>query len=306
MGCAASNTWRDDPSNESPEGGSWKSYKNIDMCMQGDAEIIWDWKSKATISQLKRTVEARGFSAFTVSSGVPSFGHAALKNFDFQLREHHCKPITSCCHHPCTIYIYTPPAHKAKPEGGPKPQLCLVPATDPRRIVLEHAAELAGGPKQCPLTLASHPGYAIVRNFAERRDAFTEWQYTALAIGPAAEAITCALIGGRLVEPGDGVVTPSMLDVKADNHLDLVWNKHSAARLVEEAAKRGTQPCTFTVDADGSIACAGNPGLRLGMRGPPQPPPPGQEPKAVAAEVVAELGGPPVVEGIPLGLAEFA
>ena len=68
MGCAASDAWRDDRSDESPEGGSWKSYENIDMCMQGDAEIIWDWKSKATISQLKRTVEARGFSAFTVSS----------------------------------------------------------------------------------------------------------------------------------------------------------------------------------------------------------------------------------------------
>ena len=50
---------------------------------------------------------ARGYSAFTVSAGQPSFGHAALKRFPHVLTKSDCKPISTCCRHPCTIYIFT-------------------------------------------------------------------------------------------------------------------------------------------------------------------------------------------------------
>ena len=83
------------------------------MCGQGDVEIIHDWRRHKSIDDLKRMVEERGYSAFTVSNGQPSFGHAALKRFDYVLTPQHCKPITTCCNHPCTIYIYTPPGHPA-------------------------------------------------------------------------------------------------------------------------------------------------------------------------------------------------
>ena len=91
-------------------GGSWTEHKNIDMCGQGDVEIIPNWRGSLSLDALKRMVEERGYSAFTVSSGKPSFGHAALKKFPYQLTPQHCKPITTCCKHPCTIYIYTPPS----------------------------------------------------------------------------------------------------------------------------------------------------------------------------------------------------
>lgn len=96
------------------QGGNWTSYNNIDMCRQGDVDIILDWKRHMSIDDLKRIVEERGYSAFTVSNGSPSFGHAALKKFPFALTPEHCKPISSCCRHPCTIYIYTPPGGGAK------------------------------------------------------------------------------------------------------------------------------------------------------------------------------------------------
>ena len=88
--------------------GTWAQYSNIDMCGQGDVEIIGDWKRKHSIEDLKRMVEERGYSAFTVSAGQPSFGHAALKKFPFALTKAHCKPISTCCRHPCTIHVFTP------------------------------------------------------------------------------------------------------------------------------------------------------------------------------------------------------
>ena len=106
--------------------GRWEQYRDIDMCGQGDVEILPDWKRHYSVDDLKRMVEERGYSAFTVSAGHPSFGHAALKKFPFALTKAHCKPISTCCRHPCTIYIYTapeddPPAGEdpaPPPEGG--------------------------------------------------------------------------------------------------------------------------------------------------------------------------------------------
>ena len=50
-------------------GGRWVSYQNIDMCNQGDVEIIHDWKRHKSVEDLKGIVEQKGYSCFTVSSG---------------------------------------------------------------------------------------------------------------------------------------------------------------------------------------------------------------------------------------------
>jgi len=84
--------------------GRWEVYHNIDMCFQGDAEIIGDWKSHTSIDKLKKTVEQKGYSAVCVGS----FGHAALKSFDFQLTKEHCKPSLG----------YTNELHIWFPSGG--------------------------------------------------------------------------------------------------------------------------------------------------------------------------------------------
>ena len=107
--------------------GTWTQYSNIDMCGQGDVEIIGNWKSHKSIDDLKRIVEQKGYSAFTVSAGSPSFGHAALKKFPFLLTKEHCKPISTCCRHPCTIYIYTPAGAELcqESEREPEPSVTL-------------------------------------------------------------------------------------------------------------------------------------------------------------------------------------
>jgi len=91
---------------------SWSVHENIDMCGQGDVEIIHNWTDTHTIDQLKTIVEERGYSAFTMSNGKPSFRHAALKKFDFVLEKEHCRPISQCCRHPCRIYIYNGDARR--------------------------------------------------------------------------------------------------------------------------------------------------------------------------------------------------
>ena len=150
--------------------------------------------------------------------------------------------------------------------NGAKPKLVLVDQNDPRRLALANASAVRSG-QQAPLALAApHNGYAICRDFAERREAFGEWEYTALAVGPAAEAVTCALSGGRLVEgASQGVVTPSMLQLHEGNHYDFVWHKHNhPARLHEEAAGHGA-PLDLVIHADGSVAPTQASHLRLGL-----------------------------------------
>merc|ERR1719337_541583 len=60
-------------------GGVWEEYTNIDMCGQGDVEIIGNWTASHSIDDLKRMVETKGYSAFTVSPGQQSFGHAGWR-----------------------------------------------------------------------------------------------------------------------------------------------------------------------------------------------------------------------------------
>jgi len=91
------------------EKGIWASYSNIDMCGQGDIEFIDDWKNNTTLQSLKEICEKKGYSSITYANANASISHAALKKFDYQLTKEHCKPISTCCKHPCTIWIYTRP-----------------------------------------------------------------------------------------------------------------------------------------------------------------------------------------------------
>uniref|UniRef100_A0A7S3UXM9 Uncharacterized protein n=1 Tax=Heterosigma akashiwo TaxID=2829 RepID=A0A7S3UXM9_HETAK len=112
------------------------------MCMQGDVEIIHNWRSTHSIDDLKRIVQEKGYSCFTVSSGNPSFGHAALKKFPYQVTKDHCKPISQCCRHPCTIYIYHPPSSGAIITAQPGAQGTGPEWTNPRPKI--SAEEIAG------------------------------------------------------------------------------------------------------------------------------------------------------------------
>ena len=78
----------------------WSVHQNIDMCGQGDVEIIWNWRSKHSIEDLKRIVEQKGYSAISVGS----FDHAGLKQFSYQLTAGHCKPSRGYTN---TLYIYS-------------------------------------------------------------------------------------------------------------------------------------------------------------------------------------------------------
>mmetsp|Transcript_2173 Transcript_2173/g.1874 ORF Transcript_2173/g.1874 Transcript_2173/m.1874 type:complete len:126 (-) Transcript_2173:301-678(-) len=89
-------------------------YENLDMCGQGDAQIVGDWRRTHSLQDLKKMVEDGGHSAVTISSGNPSFGHAAIKRFDYKLELIHLKPISTCCRHPCNIHIFTRAVSKEK------------------------------------------------------------------------------------------------------------------------------------------------------------------------------------------------
>merc|ERR1719230_2360713 len=98
--------------------GTWRKYTNIDMCCQGDAEIIGDWKRHHTIDSLKSIVEEKGYSAVCVGS----FGHAALKNFDYQLTAENCKPSQGYTNE---LYIWFPDQNAKPPKEpeAPRPDL---------------------------------------------------------------------------------------------------------------------------------------------------------------------------------------
>ena len=78
----------------------WSAHQNIDMCGQGDIEVIHNWRGKHVIEELMRKVEQNGYSAVCVGS----FGHAALKKFPYQLTAGHCKPSSGYTN---TLYIWS-------------------------------------------------------------------------------------------------------------------------------------------------------------------------------------------------------
>ena len=65
------------------------------------SEIIHDWKSSTRSRCAQEDCRAKGL----LSVCVGSFGHAALKNFDYQLTKEHCKPSQGYTNE---LYIYFP------------------------------------------------------------------------------------------------------------------------------------------------------------------------------------------------------
>ena len=88
------------PKPPAPCGPGWSAHQNIDMCGQGDVEIIHNWRAKHSIEDLQRIVEQKGYSAVCVGN----FGHAALKQFPYQLTAGHCKPSQGYTN---TLYIWS-------------------------------------------------------------------------------------------------------------------------------------------------------------------------------------------------------
>jgi len=100
--------------------GRWEVHKNVDMCFQGDVEIIPDWKRSTSLAALKKTVEAKGYSAVCIGS----FGHAALKSFEYQLTKSHCKPSHGYTNE---LHIWFPGGEGAKPQKVELPRVGLPP-----------------------------------------------------------------------------------------------------------------------------------------------------------------------------------
>jgi len=89
------------------KGGYWTKHQNIDMCGQGDVEIL-NGPVVQDIEKLRKICEEKGYSAISVGS----FPHAALKKFNYQLTVDHCKPTKGYTN---WIHIYHRGGHK-KPE----------------------------------------------------------------------------------------------------------------------------------------------------------------------------------------------
>lgn len=87
------------------EDENWVGYRNIDMCGEGDIDIINDWEDHATIEELRQVGVEGGISAITVSDGDPGYDHAFIKAFEYTLTKDHCKPVTETSNMPCIIYI---------------------------------------------------------------------------------------------------------------------------------------------------------------------------------------------------------
>ena len=83
-------------------GGTWEKFDNLDMCGQGDVEIIEGWKGKYKVEDLQRMCEEKQYSGFSIGE----FDHAALKKFKYQLKKSHCAPTSGYTNE---FYLYTAP-----------------------------------------------------------------------------------------------------------------------------------------------------------------------------------------------------
>jgi len=265
-------------------GGTWTQHSNIDMCGQGDVEIIGNWTATHSIDDLKRMVETKGYSAFTVSPGQQSFDHAALKKFDFALNTEHCKPTG----YSCTIYIYTPPPGRPgllKLESAESVddvdgdglrtaidgmgRLQLVPKGSPLALKLDNASALREG-REVPLTAA---GQNVGLFWESPRNAWGHWDYIDLGVSDEVRPLTVKLEGPYLVwrgPHGEMVFDVSMWRLEAGNHLVAVkacpGNPGGPTRMSKDAAGRD-----FVLNGDGTISPRTARHLCLGRQGAPCP-----------------------------------
>jgi len=189
--------------------------------------------------------------------------------------------------------------------GASKPTFCFVSQSSPNKCIFEHADRLTGG-QTVPLTLSSHPGLAVVQGFDEPREAFHEWHYKALCIGPASRAVHASRRGQNLVDTSDWYVTPSMLTVHDGNHTDLVRNRFDhPRRLLEEHGKHGgARPLDFNFNPDGTISPVSQPHLCLGCSFMPLGAPmPNAVPTSAAVPMATvPVAHVPTIETVPMAV----
>jgi hypothetical protein len=248
--------------------GEWKEYHNIDMAYQGDVEIIGDWKRSHSVESLKRIVEEKGYSAVCVGS----FGHAALKKFDYQLTEEHCKPSSGYTN---TLYIWFPSGKKVGPaessDGAPTPEpdalkLVLTSRGAHNELKLEERAALASH-KPAALTLASHPGLAIVTT-ARSAGPYGPWMVAPLGVGSAQNATTATLDSEGFLAYAHGGSAAKVLDVahwKYELGNDINFVGHISTR--SETFKPGGGR-SFVLNDDGSMSPENARHLTLGVNPP--------------------------------------
>jgi len=241
-------------------GGVWTVYKNIDMCGQGDVDIIGDWQKSHSIEALRRKVEEKGYSAFAISPDSVSYAHAALKKFNYNLTPVHCKPTDYECH----IHIWNKfgsgCSDKNKAIGR---QMTLVKRGSSNQAVFEDIELLREG-KVASGKLSSHGGNVSMgrQYYEERRHDI--WGY---------------IESQCVAENDDNAMYFQYVDdcflklVNLDLVLDVAfWQMHEGAsvnfvgsRADHEQTKKGGGGRDWTLNSDGTISAKHHPHLCLGF-----------------------------------------
>ncbi len=156
---------------------------------------------------------------------------------------------------------YEPPTTGSTEEYG---MVCLVEKGSPNQLRLDHAHSLRSGTGACPLTLASHPGFAIVPRYDHPRAA-DEWRYIEIGLGPAGMAMVCQQRGEHIVRIHDErVMDIAHWKYEVGNTLNIL----RSARSHPAHTNVGGGGRSFTVNQDGTVSPKFAPHLTLGVTPP--------------------------------------
>jgi len=244
---------------EFADGGIWTTYENIDMCGQGDVEIIGEWEQKHSIEDLKKMVIKKGYSAISVSPNSESYGHAALKKFSYNLTPMHCKPRAYKCH----LYIFNSFGSSDGQSSAIGSKLTLVKRGSSQQAIFEDIESLKEG-KVVKSKLSSHGGkVALGRQYKEERR-HDVWRY----------------IESQCVSENDDdalylkyVDDSFLMLVNMDLVLDVAfWQMHEGnvvnyvgSGAEHEQTKQGGGGRDWTLNSDGTISAKHHPHLVLGF-----------------------------------------
>ena len=259
-------------------GGTWTQHSNIDMCGQGDVEIIDGWTATHSIDDLK-LVETKGYSAFTVSPGQQSFDHAAQVRFRANTGT---KPTGCAVHH-----LHLPRSRARAAQARERRErhdvdgdelrtaidgmgrLQLVPTGSPLALKIDNASALREG-REAPLTAA---GQHVGLFWESPRNAWGHWDYIDLGVSDEVRPLTVKLEGPYIVwrgPHGEMVFDVSMWRLEAGNHLVAVkacpGNPGGPTRMSKDAAGRD-----FVLNGDGTVSPHNARHLCLGHAGLPVP-----------------------------------
>jgi len=145
-------------------------------------------------------------------------------------------------------------------ENGPK--LVLVKPESSRRCVIENYSALQRGERFVQLTLASHPGQAIVARYDSPRQ-FREWSYLELGVGPKSMAMEVRLEDQFIFREHDGrVFDVAFWKYEEGNHLSIVGGKKEKKTRLKGGGR------SFKINNDGTISCVAAPQYILGTSNP--------------------------------------